>query len=290
MQAAFYQHRHLAGHRELYGSFGRGVTVRDRLDRNAIERNLRRFGRCADLRLGSDQQRIEQTLVPNLDRGQNGVRRARVHDRGPDGRHLSCFFDECFVVIMASERDIGKLGPRPFNLSVRSDHRRDAGQDLIALMVRTDGVQEYDALFRPFLLDRYRDRDGVAGCDRPAKSQALLEIDRAWSGQLGAEHSGHQRARPHAVRNNVTKEVGGCKGRVQMRRIYIAGDGRKQVDVVSSDDPYQRGRITNLQFIERPISEECLFHCASPLKDIRARRIVRRRIAFLRGAVAGNLV
>jgi hypothetical protein len=73
-----------------------------------------------------------------------------------------------------------------------------------------------------------------------------------------------------------------------MRRIYIAGDGRKQVDVVSSDDPYQRGRITNLQFIERPISEECLFHCASPLKDIHARRIVRWRIAFLRGAVGLN--
>ena len=101
---------------------------------------------------------------------------------------------------------------------------------------------------------------------------------------------GHQRARPHTVRNKVTKKVGGCEGRVQMSRIYIAGDGREQVDVVSSDDPYQRGRITNLQFIERPISEECLFHCASPLKDIRARRIVRRRIAFLRGAVAGNLV
>jgi hypothetical protein len=92
------------------------------------------------------------------------------------------------------------------------------------------------------------------------------------------------------VRNNATKKVGCCEGRVQMSRFYIAGDGREQVDVVSSDDPYQRGRITNLQFIERPISEECLFHCASPLKDICGRRIVRRRIAFLRGAVAGNLV
>ena len=66
-------------------------------------------------------------------------------------------------------------------------------------------------------------------------------------------------------------------------------DRAPRCDVVASrlNDEH---RHTNVQFIERPFSQECLFHCASPLKDIRARRIVRRRIAFLRGAIAGNLV
>jgi hypothetical protein len=96
-----------------------------------------------------------------------------MHDRCPDRRRLSGLFDECFVVIMASERDVGQLRPWPFDLSVWSDHRGDAGQDLIALLIRTDGIQEYDALFRPFLLDGYGDRDGVARSYRPAKSQAF---------------------------------------------------------------------------------------------------------------------
>jgi hypothetical protein len=48
------------------------------------------------------------------------------------------------------------------------------------------------------------------------------------------------------VSDDVAKQVGRRKCRVEMGRVDVAGHRGEQIDVVPSDDPYQRSGIADL--------------------------------------------
>lgn len=74
MQAALHQQGDPAYDRQFDGPRRSGRAVRDGFDGDAVQRNLCSFRSRANLRLWSDQQWLEQALVPNLDGGKDRLR------------------------------------------------------------------------------------------------------------------------------------------------------------------------------------------------------------------------
>lgn len=215
MKAALHEGRRLARYRKLDGARGRGSL---------------------DLRLRADEERLQQPLVTDLDRGQDGFRRAGMDDRGAQRRQGTGLCHDAVVAIGMLQRDFGKAQARPGHALAGCHHRRRAGQNRFAALVGASGIQHDGSLRRLLASDRDGRRNGIAGRDRLQEAQILPEIDRTRSGQLRAEHRRDQRRGPHAVRHDMPERISRSEGCIQMGGVGILRDGSEQLDVVRLDD------------------------------------------------------
>jgi hypothetical protein len=116
--------------------------------------------------------------------------------------------------------------PWPSHLLGWRLHLGGAGDDFVAELVDAPAIEDDSLLLQSFSPGRHRCGDRVTNADRCPEVRVLPYIDRPRTWQLGAEYGGDQRAGPHAMDDDLVKEVCLRIGWVEMRRVHMAGYNR----------------------------------------------------------------
>ena len=86
--------------------------------------------------------------------------------------------------------------------------------------------------------------------------QRLAQVNRAGAGKLGTQHGGNQRAAQHAVGNDLVKRAALGVQHIDMRRVHVARDGGKQLNVARRHLALQAGAVANADFGKRMVFKE----------------------------------
>jgi hypothetical protein len=217
-----------------------------------------------DLVLGPDQHRGDQSRFGCRRHSCDRVRVDGVDDGGPNGL-LGSGRVEQPVQMHAFVQMHGRRHPAwPPDLLRGRQHLGRAVDDRRALLVRAQTVKHHP--MTAWLLLGHRDRhdDEIAETQGPTELQGLAQIDRAGTGQLGAEQGRDQRSAPQAVRDHFMEPAALRVVLVDVGRVDVARHDREQLDVPKRQATPQRGRVADVDLVERAVLDHVVVHWDTP--------------------------
>ena len=131
------------------------------------------------------------------------------------------------MALMSDQAYFGQWNARAGHFFGRRHHLGLPGDDFATFGADAAAIEQDRMIQFPFICNRHAGGDHIPYAYRCQEAQRLASINRAGARQLGPEHSRDQAGTPHAVSDNMMKQVGFRIVRVHMRRVHVAGDGRE---------------------------------------------------------------
>ena len=230
----------------------RAVLAGDQFVRREVDIGLLRDR--PDLRLGADQERDDQAGLGGVGRAQERVPVDRVHDRRAKRLQPLGEADElpeaCLGVV---DVNVGKDGARTLHLLRRRDHLGGAGDDGLALLVRTRAIEGDAVPLRVLRLRRDRHGDAVARRNGPPEAQRLPEVDGAGAGELRPQEGGDERPAPHPVGDDLVEHVAPGVLLVHVGRVDVPRHRGEDADIILGKGADEAGGVADLDLVEGPV-------------------------------------
>lgn len=178
-----------------------------------------------------------------------------MNDRRCHHRQRPRLIDKALIATGVADDRFRQTPCRPGDMRAWRDDKRLALQHFLATLIGADRGKAH----MPRSGDQFRHLDGggdrVARRDRAQIADPLLQRDGSRPRQTGADQRRHQARRPHAVGDNMAQWAARGKGRIQMNRAGVLGQGCEKRDVFPVQGAGQCGPLTDLQLIEGPVGQ-----------------------------------
>ena len=223
---------------------------------------------CADIKLCGGRRRADSALRTHQDRHNQlvcgGLHRtaqrrlvARVHHRCGQRHSAQGSGQQRPGPGVIHQPHLGQLHRRPADLVHRCSDRCRAADHFDAVLIDAMAVEYHAMPVRDLGGHRDRRGDGITRTDRRPELQILAQVDRAWSGQLGAEHRRDQPRRQYAVADDVMKRIGAGVNRIQVSWVDVARYDGEQCDVLHPHRALHACGVADADFIEDPVLDKC---------------------------------
>ena len=132
------------------------------------------------------------------------------------------------------------------------------------MLVDAPAIELHDVAVGPLRACRDGRRNRIADAHRAEEPQVLGHVDGARTGELGPEHAGDQRAAPEAVAHQPARKEVVRVLLVDVGRVDIARDRRKQAEVLAGQGLYQARRVARADLVESLVFQIASAHDVPP--------------------------
>ncbi|EXI81186.1 MAG: hypothetical protein AW12_02804 [Candidatus Accumulibacter sp. BA-94] len=232
------------------------MAVRHVLDGDVGEVEAGLLGHCAQPGDGTDEDRLDQPLAFRLQCRSERRLVTRMGDGDGYRRQLLTAFDEAAEVVVALDRDLGRIGTFHAYLELRRDHPCAAGHDRLAAAVDATAGKADSPADRVLGGGGDRDRHLLADRQRRQELEILSRMHGPRTGKLLAEEAGNLRSEPHAVGTEVVRPELPVEFIIELGRAEVAGDGGEELHVVEAQGMGDAGAVADADFVETPVLED----------------------------------
>ena len=222
------------------------MAVRHIDNRKAAQVEAAFAGQAADARLGPDQDGLDQAQPVGVQRAFERLAAARMdHAHLDAGQALGGVEQLVVAQVPVGHQRLGQVGAQNAQAVGRRNHMGLAVNHHIAVLIDAARVQPHLAVGGLQRADRDGHGQGVADVHRLEELERLAQVNRSRAGKLRAQHGRDQGAAQHAVGDDFVEVAGLGIQRIDMRRVHVARDGGKQLDVALRDLAHQAGAVAH---------------------------------------------